>query len=435
MGGGSGAFTREKLKFYADRAGRTAFRLAVIFALYFFINAFVRPIYDFILTADASATRLISYNFSATDNPAFSVASVFTALVLFSTLYSFPRVFVLHDLDFAERCDAADLRDSAFAQRLRFALGDKFLYYELACYAALYLLIPAGDYAAVMYGIMFGGTVSAANKFILFAVMLPSAFILLLTVRLSVIKYRRNYRLAPVDRESEKAIRANRRKCAFALISALATYVIGTIAFSLLSLGLGALRVLITWKTVMIVAAALMLPRIWRTVYALHRRRGFIRKLKKECAAKGYALSKIRCPYISLFRVLVGENFTLKANGKTYSCRFIGGTRRSAPLGIMEDGTAVYYLVFKFFKMTLRERTKEFRFGYESPYRKVLIVNPVPKSTVAAETNGRFVEIDNGDVRGDYIIYTGQGFINALERDSVDHAPQRKSYNVWDSYN
>ena len=25
--------------------------------------------------------------------------------------------------------------------------------------------------------------------------------------------------------------------------------------------------------------------------------------------------------------------------------------------------------------------------------------------------------------------------INALERDTVDHAPQRKSYNVWDSYN
>ncbi|MBO4277714.1 MAG: hypothetical protein J5925_04900, partial [Clostridia bacterium] len=434
MSGKNGAFTREKLQNYAAGAGKTVFRLAAFFAFYFFTNALIPELYNKIFTADSAAARLFSYDFSATENAAFSVANVFTALLLFFTLYSFPRVFVLHDLDFADRCDKTDLRDSTFAARVRFALGDRFLYYELACCAALYLLIPAGDYAAVMYGMLFGGTVNTANKFILFAVMLPSAFLLLLTARLSVIKYRRNYRLVPVNRESEKAIRANRRKCAFAAVSAFAAYVIGTIAFSLLSLGLGALRVFITWKAVMIVAALLILPRVYRALYALRSRRVFIRKLKKECAAKGYKLSKIRCPYRSVFRVLVGENFTLEANGKTYSCRFIGGPRRSAPLGIMDNGTAVYYLVFKFFKMTLRERTREFRFGYESPYRKVLIVNPVPKSTLAAETNGQFVEIDNGDVRGDYIIYTGQAFLNALGRDTVDHVKKRDSADIWSAY-
>ncbi|MBR4799210.1 MAG: hypothetical protein IK047_02995, partial [Clostridia bacterium] len=327
MSGKNGAFTREKLQNYAAGAGKTVFRLAAVFAFYFFTNALIPELYNKIFTADSAAARLFSYDFSATENAAFSVANVFTALLLFFTLYSFPRVFVLHDLDFADRCDKTDLRDSTFAARVRFALGDRFLYYELACCAALYLLIPAGDYAAVMYGMLFGGTVNTANKFILFAVMLPSAFLLLLTARLSVIKYRRNYRLVPVNRESEKAIRANRRKCAFAAVSAFAAYVIGTIAFSLLSLGLGALRVFITWKAVMIVAALLILPRVYRALYALRSRRVFIRKLKKECAAKGYKLSKIRCPYRSVFRVLVGENFTLEANGKTYPCRFIGGPR------------------------------------------------------------------------------------------------------------
>ena len=435
MAGKNAAFDREKIMLYAARAGRIAFRLAAVFAFYFFINAYIPAMHSFIMAADFSATRMFSYDFSATENPTFNTVRVFTALLLFFTLYSFPRTFVLHDLDFAERCDAADLRYSSFAERLRFALSDKFLYYELACYAALYLIIPAGDYAAVMYGFLFGETVNTANKFILFAVMLPAAFILLLTARLSVIKYRRNYRLVPVNRESEKAVRANRRKCAFSLISAFAAYIAGTVAFSYLLLGLRALKLFITWKSVIIVAALLMVPRVYRALYALRSRRIFIRKLKKECVAKGYKLSKIRCPYRSVFRVLVGENFTLEANGKTYSCRFIGGTRRSAPLGIMDNGTGVYYLVFKFFKMTLRERTKEFRFGYESPYRKVLIVNPVPKSTLAAETNGKFVEIDNGDVRGDYIIYTGQGFINALGRDSVDHVKKRNPANIWESYN
>ena len=64
-------------------------------------------------------------------------------------------------------------------------------------------------------------------------------------------------------------------------------------------------------------------------------------------------------------------------------------------------------------------RTTDYRF--EEKGSKILVVTPVPKKLFFEEG-----EMDNGDRIGEYTVFSGGGFMRALERDCIERCGMRK---------
>ncbi len=173
------------------------------------------------------------------------------------------------------------------------------------------------------------------------------------------------------------------------------------------------------WQTWAIIGGLVGLILVMRMGKALISRHKFIKALKKTCSAKKCRISKINNPYKSLFSSYNGENFSVTLNGKTYSCKFISSLKSSRPLILSKDGMAMFVHGITFAGVNWFQSTKKCRFDYQSNNPQILIINPSLKFTYCAE-NGGLSEIDNGDKIGNYLIYTGNSFINAIERDCIN---------------
>jgi len=152
---------------------------------------------------------------------------------------------------------------------------------------------------------------------------------------------------------------------------------------------------------------------------ALWQRRRFINCLKRLCNDNHFELSKIKYPYFSLFRTAEDANFTVSAFDKIYECRLLGSVKRSNAMRLSPDGICSHSFAFvlrrvEFFRI---ERSTDYRF--ESRYSKVLIITPVPKKLLSTSGHVTF-ELDNGDRIGEYTVFSGGGFLRALERDCVE---------------
>ncbi len=173
------------------------------------------------------------------------------------------------------------------------------------------------------------------------------------------------------------------------------------------------------WQTWAIIGGLVGLILAIRIGKALVSRHKLIKALKKTCSAKKCRISKINNPYKSLFSAYNGENFSVTINGKTYSCKFISSLKPSRPLILRKDGMAMFVHGITFAGVNWFQSTKKFRFDYQSNNPQILIINPSIKFTYCAE-NGGLSEIDNGDKIGNYLIYTGNSLINAIERDCIN---------------
>ena len=164
-----------------------------------------------------------------------------------------------------------------------------------------------------------------------------------------------------------------------------------------------------------VLIALLVLPPVFRLLRAWKKRKAFLKKLKAVAAEKGYGLSEIRRPYASLFSLSAGEDFTLQMGDKRYSCKLICAKRRSRPMTVLGNGVCAFEHTIRLTKIELFTYETHTSFGYESPCKKVLIINPAPKFLQKEEQN-KTLPLDNGDTVGDSIIYAATGFLNALDR-------------------
>lgn len=100
---------------------------------------------------------------------------------------------------------------------------------------------------------------------------------------------------------------------------------------------------------------------------------------------------------------------------KRYSCKLICAKRRSRPMTVLGNGVCAFEHTIRLTKIELFTYETHTSFGYESPCKKVLIINPAPKFLQKEEQN-KTLPLDNGDTVGDSIIYAATGFLNALDR-------------------
>lgn len=157
---------------------------------------------------------------------------------------------------------------------------------------------------------------------------------------------------------------------------------------------------------------------IIRRLKALTKRASLVSKTKKLCKENKYRLSAVKAPFASLFSSVRGESFSLTVNGETFSCKLLATKKASTPIILHEDGSGETLHTITFIGIKWLERRKPFRFGYESKNRQILIINPSAKF-ICSEKNGTLTELDNGDSVGNYIIYSGTGFTNALDRKTL----------------
>ena len=199
-----------------------------------------------------------------------------------------------------------------------------------------------------------------------------------------------------------------------------------------------------------VIAAVILLGFLLRYIRALCIRRTFFKNLRQRCEKCEFSLSRIKRPYRSIFRIKDEISFTVKAHDKLYSCKLLAGLARGNPMSFSPNGTVHVIHSFGLRILPARglynhtvfhapdgrsdqmlhaagwyQRLEIFRFTtktdftFEGDGQKVLIVNPVPVALFAG-TDKSSRSIDNGEAVGDYRIFTGSAFLNALERDCVE---------------
>lgn len=134
--------------------------------------------------------------------------------------------------------------------------------------------------------------------------------------------------------------------------------------------------------TIAVIASVFLLIFLFTMLHAVRTRKKLLKKLRKVCAGSGYELSAISRPYASLFKPVGECNFTLKKDGKTYSCRFIGSYLHRAPMYFVSNKHAFYLHRFGT-KNHHFDIMREFEYNFEGEGEKIIILNPVPKSAYA----------------------------------------------------
>jgi hypothetical protein len=354
------------------------------------------------------------------------------------------RDAVMRDLLYPGADAVGDFKDTALQ-----VLRCKLFWIECATLMALPILLPLEcTLYPIPYLLFYHASISRAlQKLILCAIVLPILFGMCLWHHTAAIY---------VWQEAEIAERPdNTKKLASPIASTCFVYAIALLFLpSIILILVQALISLAAFSvslTGLAVICLLLAGFLLRYVRALRIRRAFVKNLRERCRKCGFELSKIKRPYASLFWTKKEVSFTVKANGKTYDCKLLAGLSRCNPVSISPDGVlhvihswglriipsrGMYMATFfhapdgrvdKMIhashwhqKLEILRFTVKISFGFESDTQKVLIVNPVPISLFSG-TEKRARLIDNGDRIGGYKVFAGTAFLNALERDCIDH--------------
>ena len=188
-----------------------------------------------------------------------------------------------------------------------------------------------------------------------------------------------------------------------------------------------------------VIASVMLIIFLCTVLHAIRIRKRLLKKLRKVCASSGYELSDITRPYASLFKPASEYNFTLKHDGKTFFCRFVGSYLHRAPMYFVSNKHAFYLHRFGT-KNHHFDIMREFEYDFEGEGDKIIILNPVPKRAYAAQTtyvdNNRYDEdklasvigsqnkiaadgarkLEPGDKIWGYVIYNTTSFIGAIDR-------------------
>ena len=173
--------------------------------------------------------------------------------------------------------------------------------------------------------------------------------------------------------------------------------------------------------------AALMTPHLRR----LLKRRRFIKKLNKACDKNGYRLYRYRNALTSLYRPDGESDFAVETRDAVYECMFYPAPRRLSVLRFDAPGEVkiVTGIVRNRFKEVLglnEPRVRVKPFGFESKTKsttkkivKVVLLNPVPYELYYYDKkDGKTVQGGSGTEVYGYVAYSGNGFINTLDREA-----------------
>lgn len=347
---------------------------------------------------------------------------VLCAVVMVLSFYSGVRHITVHNAPLRETLFSLEKRPKTLTQRLKFFLTQPGLWVGTAVFALLHFAFPAGWYAMHLLDLIPGAAQDPTARFWFPALLLPILFVISLKARLTAMDrwLATEEQTASAEGKKKKLLKESGDE----MMRMTAIYLGGSLVLCnvlplLISMFPLLQELLLAPFTVFVIACLLIVPRIWRPVRAMMKRRSFLKKLNEICRLHDIPLSTIDLPYRSIFQITDRESFSVTVNGKRYACKLIGSVKRNAPTVLRSHGRGSFLHPFRFARITFFTRVTRFEFGFESEDQKILIVNPVPKKIYRSE-NGRNVLLDNGDVVDGYKVYTATGFLGALDRGSID---------------
>ncbi len=408
----------------------------------------------FAAVSAAACFFFIFFSYSFTDRPLgdtldrdmFFYPFLVQGVVLFFFLGSLIRTFAERDAVMRDELYEGAENVGGFRQNAGAVLRSKFFWTEFAVLSLLPLLLPleCGFYP-LTYALFSHATLSrAAQKALLLCIVLPLTFALLLWHHAGAFY---------TWQEAEIAKRPdNTRQIAGPVAGTAALYFICLLlippVLSALMLALSFLASVSLSLVGAALLAAVLLGLLLRYLRALRIRHKFMKNLRQRCEKCGFELSAVHRPYRSVLRPSDGVDFTVKAHGKTYSCKLLAGLSRGNAMALSPEGIAytvhviglrirpprsVYRTTYFmqgdarkmlggeswYTHMELFRFTTKTDFSFAGDGQRILIVNPVPYALYAG-TEKHASPIDNGERVGAYKVFTGSAFLNALERNCVD---------------
>lgn len=299
--------------------------------------------------------------------------------------------------------------------KLQVLLSDKLFWVRILLYCALYTVLPLGAFPAMQ--------ITGESLFGLqYAKLLMGLCTGLLLLGITVVSFLSSCKAWDHIDPKEVPHKAYNKR--FRIICA--AYLIGGIALSYLAPQIIPLFVnfhklfddpsagkVLVWITVLVLGAIAI-----RYIGILRRRRRFLHKLEVISREGKHKLTKVHKPYASLFFNYSGESFSVHCNGEDFSCKMLSGKKSKNPLVFTEEGTMEFVKTVQVLGYELYQYKKIFDFAYQSDARKVLIINSVPQKMQLLWEN-KHIKLEDGDRLGDYILYTEQSFLNALERECL----------------
>ncbi|MBE6677537.1 MAG: hypothetical protein E7597_01940 [Ruminococcaceae bacterium] len=337
---------------------------------------------------------------------------LYVCLVAFvCSAYSYIRIEVSYNAPLRERFWRNGVEPS-LKSRFSFLIHQREFWIKTIIIALIYLFLPLKWSLRALAELT--QAVTFWDKLPYLAVLLPTLFVLAVFAHLS--SYKRWGRNKDPDAYGKKRYTVESTYANLA-------YLGGSGAFMVMLPFLAPIFIVIymslTVGRVIGIVVLLSLPFVFRSLRALSKRRSFLRSLKELCDDKGYTVSEIQKPYLSLFKFIGGESFTLSTGEKSYSCKLVSAQKKGVPIALAEDGTLSFIHSIHLRRAVLYQYTTTYSFDYESEKPKILIINPVPK-LVYVLYDGKTTEIDNGSTVGGYKFYAATGFLRAAELNILD---------------
>ena len=167
----------------------------------------------------------------------------------------------------------------------------------------------------------------------------------------------------------------------------------------------------------------------------------FYVRLRRLCDKFRFRIIEKKHPLLSILRLGSSYHLAIEANGTVYYCRMIATLRRKNRLRFLPDGTfkrifgvhlptpqvmvtsqfamgAVYIDSSHVDEREIFRLEREGTYAFDCPKdgKKILLLNPVPRRTMLGA--GTYEPADNGDMIGEYSVYGGTAFLNALKNDA-----------------
>lgn len=290
-----------------------------------------------------------------------------------------------------------------------------FLAEAITCTALIAFLSFVGVFSE--FGGMFYPGGSHSGGWLPTVMLAPTAFLIMLFAKYEV--HRHLWRL---NRNKELHILNSRPRLALRIVMIALMYPIvyplfPILIFMIITLGsviitlTNALSVIGFIAAIAVIVLAVILSRVIRAVRC---RKKFLRRLREVVADRGYVISDIKNPYLSIIRRDVPCSFTLEYDGMSFGCIMISGLYSSIPL-IFSSPTDAYFECRLGTKKHHVTAVRKISFYPIPDTEEIVIVNPAPRKMFV--TDGIYRKtLTPGDKIWSYIVTDADSFIGGADR-------------------
>ena len=239
-----------------------------------------------------------------------------------------------------------------------------------------------------------------------------------------------SYRCYGVTRRKHQIVET----AAFLILSAMALWIFGVCILALLTFFLAVLDFgTVLSKTFLVGGAILLL--VWLNTRLLRKRMRFVRRMRRFCKKNRMNIQKNK-PFLLAF-LWEGEqpDFLIDTREARYAVHFLSIKKRRSALFLEKKDTMklvsyplnnIFTVIFGFQPKVRYYPLVPVREGESTAYgreiRRIVLLNPTCREMFEKNADGMTVPTGSGASFCGYTVYTGSGFLNALERE----APKKK---------